>query len=111
MTIKVTINDEYKYNNWFYKFDDNNDKFVNMRNFILELKKIQDYKIKTVKDIDWIENISQEQYGDISMYWIIAFYNNIIDPITLSNDYVGQNLKIPNRNQVNNLLLKYKLVE
>ena len=46
--------------------------------------------------------IAHKVYGDVSYWWVLAFYNGIIDPLT--EFYTGRVLTVPDYGEVSTLL-------
>lgn len=81
--LQILQNKEYYYNIW--------------RNLILteeQKSEMTIYEIYVVKENDFWENISWEIYKTVYYWWVIAFFNDIINPF--ESLYVGQQLRILN---------------
>lgn len=50
-----------------------------------------------------LDQISYHYYGTELLWWAIAFYNDIIDPMIITNRI----LYIPNRTELDSLLIRY----
>ena len=73
--------------------------------FVDELKKIKSYEVElNSKNLDLI---SLEYYNDASLWWIIALYNDIVDPFNVTN----KEIKVPNFFEVNSLYSDYIINE
>lgn len=55
---------------------------------------LDSYHIVTEREVNRLDIIANDYYGDPSFYWVIALANNMIDPFTISRDQV---LRIPSR--------------
>ena len=73
-------------------------------NFVNDLKNIKRYEEDTPKNLDYL---AKKHYDDVNYWWIIALYNDIIDPFNVPNKII----KLPNITQVEELYFKYKIKE
>lgn len=72
-------------------------------NRVQELKDAQEsfnYKEHTIisTEVGCLDIVAQYYYNNERLWWIIAAFNNLIDPV--SDMYVGQKLKIPSSQYV-----------
>lgn len=65
----------------------NNDEWVTLKHILPRFRIIDivqnnsgNYHPYRIQDGDTLESISYKAYGDERWYWVIAIYNNIIDP-------------------------------
>jgi len=73
--------------------------------FYNELISIPTENTLTINNKLYLDNIAYEEYFSEEYWWIIAMYNNIIDPV----DYeIPVEIKIPDKNKLNELFLKYR---
>lgn len=82
---KLTTDNDLRYNQ--YTFNNKQPIVTNVTNLFSKYDIIFDYKSNldvitryTVKDNEFIENVSQETYGDMSFWWIVCLFNDIKDP-------------------------------
>jgi hypothetical protein len=73
-------------------------------NFVKDLKKIKSYEESKPKSLDLLAKL---YYNNVNSWWIIALYNDIIDPFEVPNKII----KIPNYFEVQNLYADYKIKE
>lgn len=66
----------------------------------------QNVSIYTVKrqDLGRLDLLAYSYYGNVSLWWIIAAYNGIVNP--LIDMTVGQSLRIPNKTLVEQIIQK-----
>ena len=72
--------------------------------FVNDLKKIKKYEEDTSKNLDFL---AKKFYNDVNYWWIIALYNDIVDPFNINLDII----KIPDFYEVENLYNDYKIKE
>ncbi len=72
--------------------------------YIPMLKLVNHYTLYQVTDVheSHPELISFKHYGTIDLWWVICFYNKIINPIT--EIVAGKSLRIPDLNQLTRVL-------
>lgn len=92
--------DVYDISNYFQMEDGNIINFYN-NEFIKKLKSIN-YSASTLNSNQLLDQLSHKHYGTELLWWIIALYNDIIDPI----NYGSIEVKIPDLSAVENLLLE-----
>ena len=71
------------------------------REFFLEIK-----KLPTVGNVSFskpLDAIAYELYGDENLYYVLAVYNDIIDPLDINNTYI----KYPRKEDTLALIVKY----
>lgn len=71
------------------------------RNFFNDIKKLP--AIGNVSFSKPLDAIAYELYGDENLYYILATYNNIIDPLKIDNIYI----KYPSKEDITTLLIRY----
>jgi hypothetical protein len=90
--------DILRYNNYSKIYDGLGSKFIK------ELKKLPFSKIITISDKNTLDLIAYNEYFDYEYWWIIATYNNIVDPI----DYeIPLDIKIPDYRAFQELIINY----
>jgi len=72
--------------------------------FVEKLRKIKKYKIVNAQNLDYL---AKKEYGDVSLWWIIALYNNIIDPFNIELSEI----KIPDANEIETIIFDFEIKE
>lgn len=76
--------------------DDDGDKFMNIfRSFSLNNSVLSDasaFDTYEVSNDDWWENISYKYYGTVNLWWVIALFNEVVNPFEELE--VGTNISI-----------------
>lgn len=80
-------------------FDEEQEEYVWGISDVPPVKEQDDDKFYTVKSEDRIDLIAYRFYKKVRYWWIIAHYNNISNPLDLS-DFVGRDLRIPSKSTV-----------
>lgn len=52
-----------------------------------------------------LDNISYDCYGKTDLWWVLAVFNDIIDPMEFDN----QSIKVPYLQDINSLLVNYQV--
>lgn len=83
--------------NWSVEYiDSKNGDFFGTRQ-PLNLREDASDLFYTVSDCDRIDLIAYKYYGDVRLWWVIAEFNNIINPLEL---YAGTVLRIPTYDRI-----------
>jgi hypothetical protein len=73
--------------------------------FYKDLKKIKNFEENnTIKELDFL---AKKYYNNVSYWWIIALYNDIVDPFNVDLDII----RIPDLYEVMQLYNDYKVKE
>lgn len=92
-----------RYTNGIVTFSRNGTKFLVLRKPLNLVEDSTDVYVTLTQDlISRPDNISFKAYGTPDLWWVIAEYNGIIDPI--SDFKINQILKIPDINRVINAI-------
>lgn len=89
--LQILQNKEYYFNIW--------------RNLILTENEKRDlalYETYVVEENEFWENISWKLYGTVYYWWVLAFFNDIINPF--ESLYVGQTLRVLNSTYIPSFL-------
>jgi hypothetical protein len=74
-------------------------------NFVNDLKKIKNFvEDNNSKNLDFL---AKKYYNNVGWWWVIALYNDIVDPFNVDLDII----KIPDFFEVENLYTDYKIKE
>ena len=68
--------------------------------FIKDIKKIKKFIEVSDKNLDYL---AKKYYNNLDYWWIIAIYNDIIDPFNIEKDII----KVPDINYVENIYMDY----
>lgn len=81
-------------------YEINNQQYLDLLspNYTQIMKYITDTQVYNVESFEHLPNIAYKMYGNTTLWWIIASYNGIINPLLLQP---GTVLQIPNLSQIN----------
>jgi hypothetical protein len=91
-----------KFNNikLYFNFNQNIYDFLSNQSLIDDIKNIKKFEYVNSKNID-LDYISEKYLDDINLWWVLALYNDIIDPFTKDNKDI---IKVPNSFILTNIL-------
>lgn len=71
------------------------------------IKKLKNLPTEKVVDVNnrMLDAIAYDVYGDESLWWVLLYYNSIVDGITVDEK---NQISIPNRAAVESLLIDFK---
>ena len=69
-----------------------------------DIKNIKNFKEDKEKNLDFL---AKKYYNNVEYWWVIAIYNDIIDPF----DFEKEIIRIPDINEVENIYMDYKIQE
>jgi hypothetical protein len=70
--------------------------------FVKDIKNIKNFKEDKEKNLDFL---AKKYYNNVEYWWVIAIYNDIIDPF----DFEKEIIRIPDINEVENIYMDYKI--
>lgn len=83
------------------RFIDNNNGIHQFNNKLIKsIKSIPKFSDTKVTGVLRLDNISKSLYGSYQLWWILAIYNNLLNPIT--TNYNSKELKYPSYSSIEN---------
>lgn len=92
----------YDISHYLQKTEDGYSDYL-ISDFLEELKKLPVEKYVNVSD-EYLDAVSFEEYGTEELWWVIARYNDIINPMSPGTIVVS----LPPLYEINELMLKYR---
>ncbi len=74
-----------------------------MSEFLVNLKELPTAKFINVSN-EFLDAVSHKEYGTEQLWWVLAYYNDIIDPMNPGVVVV----RIPDLYDIENLMLRYR---
>lgn len=75
------------------------DDFVETNKNINEIRKLKSAGVVTTETIKFLDQLAEDLYQDPKLWYILAIYNNIIDPFN-----IPMQLQYPSKDDVNKFM-------